>query len=286
MRPRVRSWLSSQADRLARARTRVRPKARPPREAEDDREHVLVTGAAGTVGSILMEGLADEYAVHGLDFRRGPGVEHVVDMTSPRPVERAFQGMHAVVDLAADPSVTASWKSVRENNIPATVTALEAAREAGVRRVVFASSNHVVGMYERDEPYASIVAGRYEGLDPNELPRLTALTPVRPDGPYGIGKAFGEAAARYYAEAFGLSVVCLRIGTVTRANRPGNPRQFATLLTHRDLVHLVRCCLRAPESVRFAVFYGVSANTWRFWDIDEARTAIGYAPVDDAETWR
>lgn len=99
------------------------------------------------------------------------------------------------------------------------------------------SSNHVVGMYEHDEPYASVVAGRYERLDPDELPRLKADAPTRPDGPYGVGKAFGEAAGRYYSEAFGLSVICLRIGTVTGENRPEEPRHFATMLTHRDLVH-------------------------------------------------
>ena len=252
----------------------------------DERPHVLVTGAAGLIGRILLDGLPDEYAVHGLDVRRGPGVDHVVDASRGRRFAKRFEGMRAVVDLAADASVDASWKTVSENNIPATANALEAAREAGVQRVVFASSNHVVGMYERDEPYASIVAGRYEGLDPDGIPRLTADVPIRPDGPYGIGKAFGEAAARYYAEEHGLSVICLRIGTVNAANRPENARQFATLLTHRDLVQLVRCCLAAPDSVRFAVLYGVSANTWRFWDLEEARRTVGYAPVDDTEGWR
>lgn len=250
------------------------------------RAPVLVTGAAGTIGSILYEALADEFAVLGLDAVRGPGVDHVADMTKPRRVERAFEGVSAVVDLAADASVSASWESVRANNIPATVTALEAARKAGVRRVVFASSNHVVGMYERDEPYASIVAGSYEGLDPAVLPRLGSDVPIRPDGPYGVGKAFGEASGRYYAEEFGLSVICLRIGTVNRSGRPESARHFSTLLTHGDLVRLVRCCLAAPPSLRFGVFYGVSANTWRIWDIEDARAAIGYVPEDDAERWR
>jgi len=224
--------------------------------------------------------------VHGLDAKAGPGVQWARDMAKLRRAEGVFEGMDAVIDLAADASVSASWKSVRQNNIPATLNAFEAARKAGVRRVIFASSNHVVGMYERDEPYASVVAGAYDGLDPVALHRLGADVAIRPDGPYGVGKAFGEAAARYYAEMYGLSVICLRIGTVNAANRPTNTRQFATLLTHRDLVHLVRCCLAAPESVRFGVFYGVSANTWRFWDIDDARETIGYRPQDDAERWR
>jgi hypothetical protein len=152
--------------------------------------------------------------------------------------------------------------------------------------VVYASSNHVVGMYERDEPYASVVAGRYDGLDPALVPRLDASVPVRPDSLYGVGKAFGEAAARFYAEEHGLSVICLRIGTVTKRDRPVKPRDFATLLTHRDLVHLVDRCLSAPDSCRFAIVYGVSANTWRLWDIDAARDAIGYQPRDNAENWR
>jgi uronate dehydrogenase len=165
------------------------------------------------------------------------------------------------------------------------VNAFEAAREAGVRRVIFASSNHVVGMYENDEPYASIVAGDYEGLEPARLPLIGADAPIRPDGPYGAGKAFGEAAGRYYADMHGLSVICLRIGTVNASDRPEDPREFATLLTHRDLVHLIRRCLDVPE-LPFGVFYGVSANTWRFWDIDGARRALGYEPQDDAEQWR
>lgn len=247
---------------------------------------MLVTGAAGLIGGIVLEGLSDQYAVHGLDRVKGPRVDWVGDMAKRRTIERAFHGMSAVVDLAAHSSATAPWSAVLKNNIPATLNALEAAREAGVERVVFASSNHVVGMYEHDEPYASIVAGEYERLDPDEAPRLTKDVPIRPDGPYGVGKAFGEAAARYAAETYGLSVICLRIGTVNRADRPTGPRHYATLLTHRDLVHLVGCCLAAPDSLRFGVFYGVSANAWRLWDIEDARAEIGYAPRDDAESFR
>jgi nucleoside-diphosphate-sugar epimerase len=247
---------------------------------------VLVTGAGGLIGGIVMEALSDSYRLHGLDVRRRPNVEHVRDMTKLRRVQSAFDGMSAVIDLAADASTSASWKSVARNNIPATVNAFEAARRAGVRRVIFASSNHVVGMYERDEPYASIVAGTYDGLDPSTVPRLDPEAPIRPDGPYGVGKAFGEAVGRFYADAHGLSVICLRIGTVNVRNGPTNARQFATLLTHRDLAHLVRCCLAAPHELRFAIYYGVSANAWRFWDIESAREAVGYAPRDNAEHQR
>jgi len=95
-----------------------------------------------------------------------------------------------------------------------------------------------------------------------------------------------EAAGRYYAEEHGLSVICLRIGTVNQQDRPRNPREYATLLTHRDLVQLVRRCFEAPLDLRFAGFYGVSRNTWRIWDIEDAGSALGFAPVDDAERFR
>ena len=138
----------------------------------------------------------------------------------------------------------------------------------------------------KTSPYASIVAGRYDGLDPATFPRVTVDMPIRPDGPYGIGKAFGEAAGRYYSDHFGLSVICLRIGTLNREGKPLVPRQFATLLSHRDLVQLVHRSIDAPDSLRFAIFYGVSNNTWRFWDISNSREIIGYEPEDDAEQWR
>ena len=80
--------------------------------------------------------------------------------------------------------------------------------------------------------------------------------------------------------------MCLRIGTLNRESRPSNPRQFATLLTHHDLVHLVDRCLSAPDEVRFGTFYGVSNNQWRFWDVSNATETVGYQPQDNAELWR
>ncbi|MGH3141962.1 MAG: NAD-dependent epimerase/dehydratase family protein, partial [Gaiellales bacterium] len=178
------------------------------------------------------------------------------------------------------------WSAVYGNNLLATYRAFEASRGSGVQRVIFASSNHVTGLYERDPPYDAIVAGRYEGLDRNEIPLLGSDVPIRPDGLYAVGKAFGEALGRYYAEEHGLSVICLRIGTVNEANRPTRPRHFATLLTHADLVRLFRCAIQASEDLHYGIFYGVSNNAWRFWNLDDARESLGYAPEDDAERWR
>lgn len=255
--------------------------------ARPARRRLLITGARGLIGNVLLESLAEEYDVSGLDVRRRrPFRAAREDMTRLPSVAGRFRDQDVVIDLAADPRVGAPWETVYRNNLRATHNAYEAARRAGVRRVVFASSNHVTGLYERDEPYAAVLAGRYDGLDPGTLPRITSGHAVRPDSYYGVGKAFGEALGRFYAEEHGLSVICLRIGTVNAPNRPSNPREFATFLTHADLVRLARAAIEAPEEVRFAVVYGVSANTWRIWDLDEARDSIGYVPRDNAEAWR
>jgi uronate dehydrogenase len=250
------------------------------------RRRVLITGARGLVGQVLRTALAADYELAGVD-RRWPGRGGVgrADMTRLRHAERAVDGADVVIDLASA-NWRRPWEAVRDNNIPAVWNTLEAARRRGIRRVIYASSNHVTGLYERDEPYASIVAGRYEGLDPATVPKITAAMAVRPDTPYGVGKALGEAAARYFAEEHGLSVLCLRIGSLNRAGRPSTARHFATLLTHADMGRLARCCIEAPPEVTFGVFYGVSANTWRIWDLEDARRAIGYRPRDDAEAWR
>jgi nucleoside-diphosphate-sugar epimerase len=247
---------------------------------------VVITGAAGTIGTVLRTELVDSYAVRALDQVPGTGIDLVVDVRRSERMASVVAGADAIIELAANSSVATSWGRVLENNLAATVGTLEAARRAGVPRVVVASSNHVTGIHEREEPYASVLAGRYEDLEPDVVPRIRADSPPRPDSFYAVGKCGAEAAGRYYAEEHGLSVICLRIGTVNREDRPRNPREFATLLTHRDLVQLVRRCLEAPLDLRFAVFYGVSRNKWRIWDIDEATSTIGYEPLDDAERFR
>ena len=127
---------------------------------------------------------------------------------------------------------------------------------------------------------------RTRGSIPLSIPLIGTDWPVRPDSPYGVGKAFSEAAARYYSDQYGISCICLRIGTVLAEDRPKLPRHYATLLTHGDLVRLVGCALRAPLELRYGVYYGVSANTWRFWDIANATEELGYEPQDDAERFR
>ena len=232
--------------------------------------------------------MPQEYDLSGLDIKPVDGFpSRVADLTNLEVGRAAFADQDVVVDLANNPAGNLSWELAYGNNIAAIWNSLRAAQEAGVRRYVFTSSNRITEGYERDEPYHSICHGEYEGLNPATIPLITTSMPVRPNGPYGIAKAFGEAAARYYSDTFGMSVICLRLGTVDRGDgRPHAERQFATLLTQRDLVHLFHCAIEAPEYLRFGVFYGVSNNTWRFWDISDAQRLIGYRPWDNMEDWR
>jgi uronate dehydrogenase len=246
---------------------------------------VIITGAGGLVGQVLRKALAGDFDVVGVDLRRGNSSISRADMTRLRQAEKAVEGADVVIDLASA-HWQQRWDAVRDNNIPAAWNVLEAARRRRVPRVIYASSNHVTGLYERDPPYAQIVAGKYDGLEPAMVPKIDTSMALRPDTPYGVGKAFGEAAARYYADEHGLSVLCLRIGSLTWADRPSSARHLATLITHADMADLVRRCIEAPKDVVFGVFYGVSANTWRIWDIENARRDIGYQPRDDAEKWR
>ena len=137
-------------------------------------------------------------------------------------VAPAFEGQEAVVHLAANAPVETPWPDVLRNNIASTHNVYEAARQHGVKRIVFASSNHAVGNFELDEPYKSIGLGDYSLVDndPANIPQVDHQVPIRPDSDYGVSKVFGEATGRYYNEHFGLEVACLRIGSVVPQNRP------------------------------------------------------------------
>lgn len=250
-------------------------------------ETIVITGSSGTIGSVLVPALADRYHVRGVDTRASRMVDTTLaDMVDLETVTAAFAGADVVIDLAANADQFASWEDAYRNNFAATRNAFEAAHRVGARRLIFASSNHAVGNFELDSPYRQIVAGQYEDLSPGEFPLVGIDVPIRPDGPYGIGKALGEAVGRYYSDVHGLSVICLRIGTVNRQDRPLTVRNLATFLFHKDLVQLVERCIEAPRDVAFGIYCGVSNNSWRFWDLDGAEKEIGYRPTEDAERYR
>ena len=198
---------------------------------------------------------------------------HVADIADYAAIRPAFDGVDAVVHLAAAADVDSSWDEVLASNIIGTRNVFEAARDAGVRQVVFASSNHVVGMYEKDGAPAV-----YRPDDPTLVDEQA--TP-RPDSLYGVSKGFGELIGRYYAERHGLCVICLRIGWVWEKEETptGHAQAEAIWLSHRDCAQLVSRALDADD-VRWAVVYGISNNPRAFWSLRGAREILGYEPQD------
>ncbi|MBO0702028.1 MAG: NAD(P)-dependent oxidoreductase [Candidatus Dormibacteraeota bacterium] len=225
---------------------------------------VLVTGAAGRVGSALRPGLRRECRLRLLDRRPVEDLAEreeavVADVRDLDQLRVAAGGCAAVVHLAAIPT-DAPHEDLLDLNARGTYNALEAAVAAGCRRFVFASTNHVTGFY----PTAA---------------RVTPEMPPRPDGLYGASKIYGEALCRLFWDHYGLEVAVLRIGS--SLDRPSAPRHAHTWLSDRDLVQLVWRSLSVPD-LGWIVVYGGSAAREPYWDDGAARRRLGYAPVDDA----
>ncbi len=254
---------------------------------------VLVTGSDGRIGRILINSWQESgrFRWVGLARKAGPYADIVADITDLPAVEAAMEGVSAVVHLAATSPVEAPWDAVRDSNLIGAYNVFEAARRAGVEKVVFASSNHAVGTFEMQN------APELYDLDDGRVIDHTAA--IQPDSLYGVSKAYGEAMGRYYVDHHGLKVVCLRIGSMTGEEAPhapanlwkpehdGDPdmleqrrRYRATWLSNRDGVHLIECALDTPK--RWFLCYGISNNPRRFWDIEHAKRELGYDPADAA----
>lgn len=247
-----------------------------------------ITGGAGTIGRVLTAGLGKSSDA-GHDIVRfdrvavdGDGEEGVrgVEFGDAAQVTGLFDGLDAVIHLAADPSPGAPWESVRANNIDATYHVLEECRRAGVRRVIFASTNHVMhGHAIRTTP---------ETLDPSKELALTAQDVPNPDSLYAVSKLFGENLGKLYSEQHGLEFVAMRIGWIVADDDPGSKRgtkaadyMRAIWLSHRDCVQVFGQALTVP--LRFFVAYATSNNRRNIYDLSETRRVLGYEPQDDAE---
>ena len=247
---------------------------------------VLVTGMSGLIGRALRKLMEGRYDLRALNRSAVEGLPcHRADIGDLGAIEPAFAGVDTVVHLAAAlGSASPPWERMLQNNVTGTYNVLEAARKAGVKRVVFASSGATISAIEQDKPYSDLVAGRYEGL--TSWPILTHLSPVRPQGLYGVSKVWGEALGRHYSDAHGLSVLCVRIGRVHAEDRPLSARDFSVWCSQRDIVRLLEHAVAAPESVRYDIVFGASRNRWGYRDLEHPRAVLGWEPLDAAESHR
>ncbi|WP_212823773.1 NAD(P)-dependent oxidoreductase [Catellatospora sp. TT07R-123] len=240
-------------------------------------ERILITGGAGKVATLLRTGMRrPDRVLRLLDIRPpaplpddgGGAREEVVigSLTDPHVLADALRGVDAVVHLGGQ-SRESDVRDVLESNMFGTYQLLEAARAAGVNRLVLASSNHAAGFQDRGQTGA-------DGLLPADLPG-------RPDTLYGWSKVAMESCGQLYADRFGMDVVCLRIGLWFP--KPPGLRGLALWLSPDDGVRLVEACLTVP-SPGFRIVWGISRNTRRWWSLAEGE-ALGYHPVDDAEVF-
>jgi UDP-glucose 4-epimerase len=268
---------------------------------------VLITGGNGKVGTAILEHLGDDdrFEFTVLDVEEHPevptDVASVADYEAIRP---SFEGIDAVVHLAvySQGLFDEDWDRIEAVNVRGTYNVLEACRDAGVEQVVFASTNHVVGMYE--EEFAP------EIYSPDSEVTIDHTDPVRPDSLYGVSKLFGEHLGRFavekrgapeqfyawricslreprYDHPYGDAEKAVENGEVERGSDTYDrsvARLKATWLSHRDCAHMVERML-LDDACSFDVFYGVSGNDRRWHDVEHAREVLGYEPRDNGEEW-
>jgi uronate dehydrogenase len=250
---------------------------------------VLITGAAGNLGSKLRRHLESRYALRLFDLHtRGDSAILPSDLSRWDPAwVRHFEGVETVVHLAADPTAQQKWPPLISPNLDALINTFQAAVQSGVKRLIYASSNHVMGGY-KDDPQTPLLT---TDLPPRPGCRYVVKGEARDSTPYGSAKLFGERLAHCYAAATSLSVIAVRIGWVQPGdNRPQDipPEHDAWFrvmwLSNRDYCQLMEKCILAPPSLRFAIVNGMSANTGMPWDIEYTKKLLGYEPQDDVTT--
>lgn len=229
---------------------------------------ILLTGAAGGLGQALRQRLKANCEVLRLSDRASLGEpaadEEIVlaDLADAAAVSAMVQGVDAIVHLGGM-SVEGPFGPILQANILGVYNLYEAARVHGVKRVVFASSNHVTGFYRQSET-------------------ITADRPARPDGLYGVSKAFGEDLSRFYFDRYGIETACVRIGS--SFPEPKDRRMLATWLSFDDLHRLITACLSTPV-LGHTIIFGMSDNAVTWWDNAQARH-VGYVPQDSSDVFR
>ncbi len=244
---------------------------------------VLITGMSGLIGGLLKDHLQQTggYELAALNRRPVEGVTSFqADITDLEAIKPAFEGQEVVVHLAAYLG-SQDWEGQHAGNVVGTYNVYEAARLAGVKRVVFASSGNAIRGYESVPPYSDIAAGHYDRV-PADFPMITHKQ-TWPLAIYGAAKVWGEALGRHFVDEYGISVLCVRIGRVNQANRPETVREMSAYLSHRDISQMLHKCIDAPYSLDYDIFFAVSNNRWSYRDISHPRNVIGYEPQDSAE---
>lgn len=252
-----------------------------------NRPKVLITGASGLIAGLAIKQLSDKYEFSGVSRKPVAGIRHcqasITDVSAMRP---AFDGMDAVLHLAAANGADEwqEWEPTMAVTIQGTLNVYEAAREAGVKRVVLASSGCCQLAWEWDSslPYGVLANGPDDKV-PAQWPLVELDWPARPDSPYAVGKLFGENLGRYYADKYGISTLVIRFGAVLAEDRPLVRRHFPGYLSQSDCVQVIDKCLSAPEPLKFDIFNAISENKYRWRSTEHTKEVLGWKPTGSAD---
>jgi NAD+ dependent glucose-6-phosphate dehydrogenase len=248
---------------------------------------ILITGLSGLIGNAVRQRLAGRYELTALNRRDVPEIKTVqADIGDLAAIVPAFAEQDVVVHLsAAVGGSDLAWEEVLNSNVVGTYNVFEAARQAGVKRVIFASSGTVMGGYAHQAPYSALLEGRY-GEVTTPWPMLTHESLPYPATLYGCSKAWGEHLARHFADTTPMSMIVLRFGVVNTADRPTEARHFPIWCSQRDAAQMVERAINAPADLKYDNFFVTSNNRWGYRDLSHAQTQIGYEPQDAAEDQR
>lgn len=253
---------------------------------------VHITGVYGLIGNLVYQHLISQgtrYEVYGSGRRTiGSDRTHrdtvvalpeerfrIADLSDAGAVSAALAGADAVLHIGAVPDPGASFDDVMSSNVRGTYNVLEACRESGIKRLVYASSIMVNWGYAKfQEPYLSLQEGRMEDL-PTSMPLITRHDPPRPTEPYSASKVWGEGICRTYSDAHEISTVCLRIGWVNRENEAHGPFSKSIWCSHEDIAHIMERALAVTERQTYDICYAVTDHEYRWVDLEHTRDSLG-----------
>ena len=244
------------------------------------KKRVGITGANGTIGRVLLDGLKSEYELTAFSRRKVDFPTNIVNFDCPEEVMGKFEGLDAIIHLAADPSPLAPWESVRRHNVEAMYQVVEECVRSNVKRLVFASTNHTM--------HGHTMLTSPETLDTTKSVRMKLSDTPNPDSLYAVSKLFGENLGKLYSEKWGLEFISLRIGWMIKQDDPTVMRDTpsedymrAMFLSQRDCVQAHVKALEVKSN--FLIAYVVSNNGRRVFDLEETKINLGFDPKDDAE---
>lgn len=243
---------------------------------------VGITGAEGHIGTVLREGLDPKFEVKAFTLNNQPFESTPADLSDPSALAGIFDGLDAVIHLAAYPEPSGSWESMLHNNISATYNVLEECRKAGVKKVVFATTNHT--------QHGDTMGERPEILDENKRRMLKLTDPLNPTSLYGVSKVTGEQLGRYFSTHHCIQFVGLRIGSTggndrpTRETpRPSDTYNMAMFISKRDMVQAMTLSLGIDKD--FLLAYAISNNDSRIFDLTETNEQLGFYPIDNSANY-